>query len=88
MINTLNIDKRLWKTKARKMTEYTDTGTFERAFTVKCWRQKPDRKGVKEQGIRKKRLHRECSGFRCLRVKGKKYGNKSRSQKGREILLT
>lgn len=51
MINTLNIDKRLWKTKAMKMTEYTDTGTSERAFTVKCWRQKSDRKGVKEQEI-------------------------------------
>lgn len=36
MINSLNIDKRLRKTKAMKMTEYMDTRSFERAFTVKC----------------------------------------------------
>lgn len=48
MINSLNIDKRLRKTKAMKMTEYMDTGSFDRASTIKCLKQKQDRKGVKE----------------------------------------
>lgn len=48
MINSSNTEERLRKTKAMKMTEYMDTGCFERALRVKYWEQKQDRKDIKK----------------------------------------
>lgn len=69
MIDSLNTDKRLRKTKAMKMTEYMDTGTSERAFTVKCWGQKQDR--MLKNKEHKRKGCTENAVFRCLRVNKK-----------------